>query len=597
MNAVERFFNWLDPIPPEHRDLAPAFDATIQAYMWDVMPPLTVVGGLVMLLYVVSDYLLYKAVFWRQFPLRLGMVAAFWLTAALAYRRRGQGSIYQLSYWGTVATTVVAGLMLVITRDPIGPYWVFIFLMAIISVTVPWPAIWAIRSNLTLFAIHLIAGALGGALAGSPAEFFVYSFTLLSLIPVGVVALHRPMVHLRWDNFIKQRQLTKAREVAEAATFAKNAFFAAISHDIRAPMNNVRDMTSLLLGADLSPEQREFTETIRDSGEALLTIIGDILDFSEIEAGKMELENQPLDLRQWMEEVIGPLSDRAVEKGLKLNTLMEAHVPAAIVSDSIRLRQIMVNLLGNAIKFTSQGNVDISISAQSLPPQAEEIEGKPWYELRFTVRDTGTGIPPELVDRLFQPFSQVDASLTREYGGMGLGLALGKQLAELMGGTMWAESSSLSSHPSVSPKGGEEKGMAGSTFHFTIQAQAAEGAWPMYLEKAQPKLRDKRVLVVDDDLVTRKALILQTQDWGMAAVAVASGADALDLVRRGEQFDIAILDAQMEEMGELACPLVMSSSSEQDGAGIECAAFLPKPIEAWRLYNVLMTIFAEEEQQ
>lgn len=590
MNTVERFFNWLDPIPPEHQDLAPAFDATIQAYMWDVIPPFAVVGGLIMLLNIVNDYLLYKAVFWRQFPLRLGMVAACWLTAALAYRRRGQGSIYRLSYGGTVATTVIAGLMLVATRDPTGPYWVFIFLMAIISVTIPWPAIWAIRSSLTLLAIHLIAGVLGGALASSPAGFFVYSFILLSLIPVGIVALHRPMVHLRWNNFIAQQQLTEARQVAEAATDAKNAFFAAISRDIRTPMNNVSDVTNWLLDTDLTPEQREFTKTIRDSGEALQTIIGAILDFAEIEAGKMELETQPIDLRQIVKEGIDRAATKAAEKGLTLSTLIEARTPSAIVSDPTRLRQIMGNLLSNASKFTHRGEVILSVSAQALPPPSEGgAEGRPWYELHFAVRDTGIGISPELMERLFQPFSQVDASLTREYGGMGLGLALSKRLAELMGGTMWAES---------------EVGK-GSTFHFTIQAQAVEGAWPMYLEKAQPKLRGKRVLVVEDDLADRKALILQTQDWGMVAVAVGSGSEALELIQRGEQFDLAILDMQMEEVDGLAlaseirraCPLVTLSLSEPHGEKVECAAFLTKPIEAWRLYNVLMTIFAEEAQQ
>jgi len=580
MNTVERFFHWLDPIPPEHRDLAPAFDATIQAYMWDVIPPFAVVGGLIMLLNIVNDYLLYKAVFWRQFPLRLGMVAACWLTAALAYRRRGQGSIYRLSYGGAVATTVVAGLMLVATRDPTGPYWMFIFLMAIISVTIPWPAIWAIRSSLTILAIHLIGSILGGALSHSPAEFFAYSFILLSLTPFGIVALHRPMVHLRWNNFVTQQQLTKARQVAEAATDAKNAFFTAISRDIRTPMNNVSEATDSLLDTDLTAEQRALTRTIRDSGEALQAIIGAILDFAEIEAGKMELDNQPLDLRQCVKETLDRAKTKAAEKELTLSAWIEARTPSAIISDPIRLRQIMGNLLSNAIKFTHQGEIVISISAQALPPPSEEeIEGSPWYELHFAVQDTGIGISPELMDRLFQPFSQVDAALTREYGGMGLGLALGKQLAELMGGTMWAES---------------EVGK-GSTFHFTIQAQAVEGAWPMYLEKAQPKLRGKRVLVVEDDPAERKSLILQTHDWGMTAVAVASGTEALELIQQGGPFDVAILDARMEGMDELAlaCPRVMLSASEQDREKVDFAACLSKPIEAWRLYNVLMTLFAK----
>jgi len=385
-------------------------------------------------------------------------------------------------------------------------------------------------------------------------------------------------------------ELEKALEEAAQASRIKTDFLSMMSHEIRTPMNGVIGMTSLLLDTSLTAEQKNFIDTLKASADGLVSIINDILDFSKIESGKMALEEAPFELRKCIEEALDTYAPSAIDKSLDLLYLIQPDVPPFLIGDMSRLRQILSNLVNNAIKFTEEGEIFVSVERTA--------ENNGIQELTFSVRDSGIGIPKEKIGVLFEAFTQADAFAMRRYGGTGLGLAIAKHIISLMGGRIWVESTLGK----------------GSTFYFTVNLRTSDtGKAKLYVRGQIPELKNSRVLIVDDNPTNRQIFTLQFESWGMKVSAVSSGKEALYTIEdEDEPFDLGVIDMQMPVMDGLELgknikqlpfkgdiPLIMLTSlgniSKLPKEIFE--AQLSKPIKLAELFEEVLRVIAEDRNK
>ncbi len=437
------------------------------------------------------------------------------------------------------------------------------------------------------FVIGIIAGPQGEALTVQVVVSLVTSAIIIFVVGSLLDSI-RALAEKQAATAVENAKLAAA---AEAAAAAKGSFLATMSHEIRTPMNAVIGMTELLLRTDLTKDQRELADMVSGSGEMLLTLINEVLDFSKIEAGELELEQRPHVIAEWTESAVDVVAALASSKGLELVTLIEPTVPAAIVGDDTRLRQVLINLMSNAIKFTHAGEIVVTVDARPLEsaPAGEPAGEARWHELHLTVTDTGVGIPADRLEAIFTSFSQADSSTTRQFGGTGLGLTISQRLIELMGGRIWVES---------------EVGV-GSTFHVTFPAAEAVTPAPPHALADGSSMRDLGVLIVDDTYANRELLRRLTTSWSMRPVVVDGAAEALALLDAGQHFDLALLDLMMPEVDGLTLARDIQARAEDDGPVLVLlsslvhrpepadaklfAATLTKPLKASQLFDTLIS--------